>query len=64
MKEAGASEEALLEEIRQTGTRYTLTTLDIQELRDAGFSSRLIEAMLRSGRGPVTPAPSPVPTAR
>jgi len=64
MKEAGASEEALLEEIRKTGTRYSLTTLDIQELRDAGFSSRLIEAMLQSGRGPITPAPSPVPTAR
>jgi hypothetical protein len=64
LKEAGASEETLLEKIRQGKTRYSLTTIDIQKLRDAGFSSQLIEAMLQSGRGPVTPAPSPVPTAR
>jgi hypothetical protein len=64
MKEAGASEEEILEKIRQTRTRYSLTTIDIQRLRDADFSSQLIEAMLQSGRGPVTPLPSPVPTAR
>lgn len=49
MKEAGASEEALLEKIRKENLRYALTTSEILQLQAAGVTDRVIEAMLRSG---------------
>jgi len=58
-KEAGASDEELLEKIRAERTLYSLTTSDMQKLRAAGVSSRVIEAMLQSGRSAVTPVPTP-----
>lgn len=60
-KKAGASEGELLERIEREGTVYSLTTAQIQELREAGVSSRVIEVMLRSGR---TPQPPRTPTPR
>jgi uncharacterized GH25 family protein len=56
LKQAGESNEALLARVRQGDVLYSLTTADIQKLRDAGVSREVIEAMLRSGRGP-TPTP-------
>jgi hypothetical protein len=56
-REAGASEEELLARVDGENVRYSLSTPDIQKLRAAGVSSRVIEAMLRSDRTPL-PAPS------
>ncbi len=61
MKQAGASDEELLEAIRSGKTNYALSTGDIQQLRAAGISSRVIEAMLQSGRAAVTPRPTAAP---
>jgi hypothetical protein len=62
LKAEGASEEKLLERIAaEPGKRYALTTRDLQKLQAAGVSQRVIEAMLRSGRGPVTPTRTPTP---
>ena len=62
MKQAGASEEKLLEAVRATNKRYALTTAEIQQLRAEGISPRVIEAMIQSGAA-VTPGvryqPSP-----
>ncbi len=59
MKEAGATDEQLLEAIRTEKKSYGLSTFDIQRLRAAGVSPQVIEAMLGSGRAAVTPAPTP-----
>jgi hypothetical protein len=56
LKQAGESDEALLARVREGNTVYSLTTADIQRLQNAGVSLEVIEAMLRSGRGP-TPTP-------
>lgn len=61
MKTAGATDEELLERIAAEKKRYALTTGDLQALRAAGVSTRVIEAMLRSGHGAVTPSPTPSP---
>ena len=70
-KEAGATEAQLLELVAKEGKRYSLSTPDIQKLRAAGVSSKVIEAMLRSDRAPlpattagVAPAPTKNPTSR
>ncbi|MGE5414890.1 MAG: hypothetical protein ACM3NW_11980 [Syntrophomonadaceae bacterium] len=60
-KENGASEAELLARIEREGTVYSLSTADMRRLRDAGVSSRVIEAMLRSGR---TPQPARTATPR
>ncbi len=62
LKEAGASDEKLLEAIRAGNRSYALSTGDIQKLRAAGLSTRVVEAMLQSGRGTVTPRPTPAAT--
>jgi hypothetical protein len=49
-KRAGASEEELLRAVRSENIRYQLTSAEIRELRDAGVSQTVLEAMLRSGR--------------
>jgi hypothetical protein len=54
-KEAGATDAELLSRIEKGGVRYSLSTPDIQRLRAAGVSPKVIEAMMRSGR---TPAPA------
>jgi hypothetical protein len=61
-KEAGATEGQLLDRVAKEGVRYSLSTPDIQKLRAAGVSPRVIEAMLHSGRTPApatTPSPAP-----
>jgi hypothetical protein len=50
LKQAGASEEVLLNKVRSDGVNYGLTTADVVELRTAGFSETILEAMLRSGQ--------------
>jgi hypothetical protein len=62
MKEAGASDEKLLEAVRAGKKRYALSTFDIQRLRASGVSPEVIEAMLQSGRVAVTALPTPSPT--
>jgi hypothetical protein len=65
-KEAGATEAQLLELVAKEGKRYSLSTPDIQKLRAAGVSSRVIEAMLRSDRASlpaVTASAAPATTA-
>ncbi len=62
MKEAGASDDKLLEAVRAGKKRYALSTFDIQRLRASGVSPEVIEAMLQSGRVTVTGLPTPSPT--
>lgn len=50
LKEAGASDEILLNKVRTDGVNYHLTTADVLDLRAAGFSETILEAMLRSGQ--------------
>jgi hypothetical protein len=52
-KQAGATDDELLARIAKENVRYSLSTPEIQQLRAAGVSPRVIEAMLRSGRTPV-----------
>ena len=63
LKQEGASDEKLLETIRAEKKVYSLSLDDMQKLRAAGVSSAVIEAMLQSGRGPITPGAKPAPTA-
>jgi len=51
-KQAGATDAELLARVSRERTVYSLTTAEIQELRSAGVSPAVIEAMLRSGRTP------------
>jgi hypothetical protein len=60
-KEKGASDAELLASIEREGTVYSLTTADMERLRSAGVSGRVIEAMLHSGR---TPQPARTATPR
>jgi hypothetical protein len=50
LKQAGASDEILLNKVRTDGVNYHLTTADVIELKAAGFSETILEAMLRSGQ--------------
>ena len=61
LKRAGAPDEELLETIRIGKKAYSMTLGEIQELKDAGVSSSVIEAMLRSGRPIPTPGRTPTP---
>jgi pyruvate dehydrogenase E2 component (dihydrolipoamide acetyltransferase) len=54
LKRAGASDEVLLAKVRADGVNYALTTADVAELKAAGFSETVLEAMLRSGRSATT----------
>ena len=62
-KRNGASDAELLARIEREGKVYSLTTADMQELRKAGVSPAVVEAMLRSGRTP-QPARTATPTPR
>jgi hypothetical protein len=60
LKQSGLSDEFLLNKIRTDNTSYQLTTSDILELRGAGLSESVIEAMMRSGQPAAAMAGSPV----
>jgi len=60
LKQAGFSDEFLLNKIRTENVSFELTTPDILELRAAGLSEQVLEAMLRSGRPPAATAGAPV----
>ena len=59
LKQAGATDEKLLEKISSEGKAYPMTLGQMQELKAAGVSSAVIEAMLRSGRRVPTPVVTP-----
>ncbi len=52
-KKAGATDDELLARIAKDDVRYYLSTAEIQQLRAAGVGTRVVEAMLRSGRTPL-----------
>jgi hypothetical protein len=52
LKQAGLSDEFILNKVRTDGVNYGLTTSEIVELRAAGLSEGVLEAMLRSGQAP------------
>jgi len=60
LKQSGLSDEFLLNKIRNDNMNYQLTTPDILELRSAGLSEGVIEAMMRSGQPAAAMAGSPV----
>jgi hypothetical protein len=62
LKEAGFSDDFLLNKIRTDDVRYQLTTSEILRLRSAGLSEAVIAAMLRSGQP--SGATAGVPIAR
>jgi hypothetical protein len=62
-KEKGATNAELLAKVEREGIAYFLTTPEIQQLRAAGVSQDVIEAMLRAGRA-MTPGPAVSPTPR
>ncbi|MBI3268520.1 MAG: hypothetical protein HYZ53_05815 [Planctomycetes bacterium] len=57
----GEGEEKVLEEIRKSGTRFRLTEQDLDRLRDAKVSERVIEAMLATDRPSKPPEPERPP---
>jgi hypothetical protein len=64
LKQAGVSDEKILEKIRAEKKAYSMTLGEMQELKAAGVPQAVIEAMLQSGRRVLTPGakPSPAPT--
>ncbi len=60
LKLAGFSDEFLLNKVRSENVSYQLTTTDILDLRGAGLSEALIEAMMRSGQPAGSTAGTPV----
>jgi hypothetical protein len=50
LKQAGLSDEFILNKIRTDNVPYSLTTTEIVELRTAGLSETVIQAMMRSGQ--------------
>jgi hypothetical protein len=60
LKQAGFSDEFLLNKVREENLAYHLTTPDILDLRAAGISEPVIVAMMRSGQPPELTAGTPV----
>ena len=60
LKQAGFSDEFLLNKIRTDNVSYQLTTSEILDLRSAGLSETVLAAMLRSGRTASETAGTPV----
>ncbi|MEP6802329.1 MAG: hypothetical protein ABJC07_10350 [Acidobacteriota bacterium] len=56
LKQAGLSEEFILNKVRAENVNYSLNTTEIVELRSAGVSETVLEAMLRSGQPPASSA--------
>jgi hypothetical protein len=54
LKQAGLSDEFILNKVRTDNVPYSLTTADIVELRTAGISETVIEAMMKSGQPPAS----------
>jgi hypothetical protein len=52
LKQAGLSDEFLLNKIHTENVPYQLTTPEIVELRNAGVSEAVVQAMMRSGQPP------------
>jgi hypothetical protein len=50
LKRAGLSDELILNKVVSENVNYHLTTADLVELRAAGLSEVILEAMLRSGQ--------------
>ncbi len=50
LKQAGLSDDFILNKIRTENVNYSLTTSEIVELRSAGLTETVLEAMLRSGQ--------------
>ncbi len=62
LKQAGFSDEFLLNRVRADNVNYQLTTSEILDLRSAGVSEAAVEAMMRSGQPAAASAGTP--TAR
>lgn len=60
LKQAGLSDEFILNRIRADNINYQLTTVDIIELRGAGLSEEILQAMLRSGQAAAATAGAPI----
>jgi hypothetical protein len=60
LKQAGFSDEFLLNKVRTENVAYQLTTADILDLRAAGISEDVIVAMMRSGQPAGSMAGAPV----
>ena len=54
LKQAGLTDEFILNKVRTDNVPYQLTTSEIVELRTAGISENVLEAMMRSGQPPAT----------
>lgn len=54
LKQAGLTDEFLLNKVRTENVPYQLTTSEIVELRSAGISENVLQAMMRSGQPPST----------
>jgi hypothetical protein len=50
LKQAGLSDEFILNKVRTENVSYQLTTNEILELRNAGVSETVLETMMRSGQ--------------
>ena len=50
LKQEGLSDEFILKKVRTDNVNYHLTTAEILELRAAGISEPILQAMLRSGQ--------------
>jgi len=50
LKQEGLSDEFILKKVRTDNVNYQLTTAEILELRNAGISKTILQAMLRSGQ--------------
>jgi len=60
LKQAGFSDEFLLNKIRTDNVAYQLTTGEMVELRVAGITETVLDAMLRSGQPAAAAAGTPV----
>ena len=54
LKQAGLTDEFILNKVRTDNVPYQLTTSEIVELRSAGISENVLQAMMRSGQPPAT----------
>lgn len=54
LKQAGLTDEFILNKVRTDNVNYQLATSEIVELRSAGISETILEAMMRSGQPPAT----------
>lgn len=60
LKQAGFSDEFLLNKIRTDSVNYQLTTPEILDLRSSGVTEAVVEAMLRSGQPSTASAVAPM----